>query len=133
MPDKIKTPRGQIIKVTTPNGRIEAQLTWNPNFAPKTNRQYTLAQKFVDSEILRLSEPYTPFQTGILKMSGTLGTVVGSGLVRYIAPYAQKRYYTPSVIGNATGKLRGFMWFERMKTDHGRKIVDGAKKIAGGG
>jgi len=92
-------------------------------------------QKFIDSEVLRLSDPYTPFQTGALKKSGITGTVIGSGAVRWTAPYARKNYYTNcgrGAQGTAKGGMRGRMWFERMKTDHRKEIIAGAKKIAGG-
>lgn len=69
----------------------------------------------------------------MLLKSGQLGTDVGSGEVCYIAPHAQKQYYSPRKPGSATGALRGPQWFERMKTDHGKEIITGAKKIAGGG
>nr|DAI65029.1 MAG TPA: Minor capsid protein [Caudoviricetes sp.] len=128
--DQIKTPRGTIIK--TKEG-TSCELVWSPDFAPRKNQQYTRAQKFVDNEVLRLSAPYVPLRTSMLLKSGQLGTDVGSGEVCYIAPYAQKQYYSPRKPGSATGALRGPQWFERMKTDHGKEIITGAKKIAGGG
>ena len=45
-------------------------------------------QTFIDSEVLRLNAPYMPFQSGQLIQSGIHGTDVGSGVVRYNAPYA---------------------------------------------
>lgn len=50
-------------------------------------------QKVIDSEVLRRSDPYIPMLSGNLKRSGTTGTVIGSGEVKYIAPYARKQYY----------------------------------------
>lgn len=58
------------------------------------------AQKFVDSEVLRKSDPYVPLKTGMLRDSGVLGTKIGSGRIRYLAPYARKQYYK----GLSTGK-----------------------------
>jgi hypothetical protein len=126
---KITTPRGSIIST---NG-LKARLTWNADFVPKWQRQYTAAQIFCDSEILRLSEPYTPLRTGMLVMSGTLGTVIGSGTVQWIAIYARAQYYGARKPGSETGKLRGPQWFERMKQTHGKEIVAGARRLAGGG
>lgn len=125
----INTPRGFI---TTDRGN-KAELVWNTNFQPKWQGQYTNSQKFVDSEVLRLSEPYTPLLTGTLIKTGILGTYVGSGLVQWIAPYARKQYYSPRKPGSQTGPLRGPFWFERGKAVWGREIIDGAAKIAGGG
>ena len=125
MTDQIKTPRGTIIK--TKDG-TSCELVWNPDFVPKRNQQYSRAQKFVDNEVLRLSAPYVPLRTSMLLKSGQLGTDIGSGEVRYIAPYAQKQYYSPRKPGSSTGALRGPQWFERMKADHGKEIIAGAKK-----
>ena len=131
------TAKGPVI--TTSRGSIKtnkygkAELTWNVGFQPKWQKQYTKAQKFVDSEILRLSEPYTPLLTGTLIKSGILGTEVGSGTIKWIAPYARTQYYLTKQPGSATGPLRGPYWFERMKQAHGPKILEGAKQLGGGG
>lgn len=129
MGDPIETPRGAVF--VGKGGK--AQLTWNTNFAPKWNGNYTRAQRFVDSEILRLSEPYIPMQTGMLIKSGLLGTDVGSGEVKWIAPYARAQYYRPGAPGRETGPLRGSLWFERMKAAYKQIILDGARRLAGGG
>ncbi len=124
----IETPRGSIIQ--TKNGK--AELKFNSNFRQKWQGNYIAAQMFVDSEVLRLSEPFTPLLTSMLIKSGTLGTDVGSGTVKWIAPYAKAQYYRARKPGSQTGPLRGGMWFERMKGVHGQKIVSGARRLAGG-
>ena len=79
----IQTPRGQIVMLS--NGKAEIQ--WSAQaFKTKWYRRYTAAQKYVDSEVLRLSEPFTPLLTGTLIKTGILGTDIGSGLVQWIAP-----------------------------------------------
>ncbi len=50
-------------------------------------------QKFIDSECIRHMDKYTPFQTGFLKRSVILGSVIGSGILRYIASYSRSVYY----------------------------------------
>ena len=127
-PPVIKTPRGTIS--TGPNGK--AELKWNTNFRPKWQRRYSNAQRFVDSEVLRLSEPYTPMLSGMMIKSGTLGTDIGSGLVQWIAPYSRHQYYLPRKPGSQTGPLRGPYWFHRGKEVWGQRVVVGAKRIAGG-
>lgn len=124
----ITTPRGTI--VVTANGT--AQLTWNTDFQPKWQKRYSAAQKFVDSEILRLCEPYTPLLTGMLIKSGILGTDVGSGTVQWIAPYARAQYYMKRKHPSLTGPLRAGFWFERMKQVSGRQILKSARALAGG-
>jgi hypothetical protein len=125
----IETPRGMV--VTDANG--EAKLVWNTNFVPDWTKRYSEAQKFIDSEVLRLSEPFTPLRTGTLIKTGILGTVVGSGEVSWIAPYARSRYYSSRPPGSSTGALRGSFWFERMKAVWGTTIISGARKIVGKG
>lgn len=125
----IQTPRGSIIK--TKNGK--AELKWDTNFQPRWQRRYSRAQTFVDSEILRLSEPYIPLRTGMLIKSGILGTDVGSGTVQWIAPYAKAQYYSKRRPGSETGPLRGPFWFARGKTVWGQRIILKARTLAGGG
>jgi hypothetical protein len=125
----INTPRGKIIITGSGTARLE----WNTNFQQKWQKHYSDAQKFVDSEVLRLSEPYTPMLTGMLIKSSILGTDVGSGEVKWIAPYSRRQYYMKRLPGSQTGPLRGPMWFERMKQVHGKMIIEGARRIAGEG
>ncbi len=85
------------------------------------------AQKFLDSEILRKCDPYIPFKTGMLRDSGILGTKVGSGRIRWIAPYAKRQYYK----GLSSGK-RGRYWLKRAMTAHGKEIQRGTQKMIDG-
>jgi hypothetical protein len=125
----IETPRGKVI--VGEDGK--AVLEWNTNFQPKHQKQFTEAQMFVDSEVLRLSEPYTPLKTSMMIKSGTLGTEIGSGMVQWIAPYSRRQYYMKRKVGTQTGPLRGPYWFERMKKVWGSAIIKGAKEIAAKG
>lgn len=148
---RINTPLNRVIR--TAQGKIS--LTWNPDLAPVWNERYTRAQKFVDSEVIRLCGPYTPFETGTLQRSAVIGTVIGSGEVVWSSPYAKFLYYGNVMVSPTTGSpwakkgerkvltnrplhyngepKRGKLWFERMKADHKKDIIDGARRIAGGG
>lgn len=128
---QIETPRGKVVLLN--NGK--AELVWSTTaFKKKWYRRYTAAQKFVDSEVLRLSEPFTPLLTGTLIKTGILGTDIGSGVVSWIAPYAKRQYYRGRRPGaSQTGGLRGRYWFERMKEVHKNQIVRGAERVAKGG
>ena len=86
-------------------------------------------QKFVDSEVIRLMEPYTPLQDGVLKGAPQAQSSIGSGKIVQQTPYAKRWYYTPA---NFTGApMRGTKWFERMKADHRDSILRGAAALAG--
>lgn len=96
------------------------------NFTYSTNRimhKLDRAQKVIDSEVLRRCDPLVPFKTGVLKGSGIYGTKIGSGVIRYTAPYAKRQYYwgRPAKYGQ-----RGRKWFGRMKFMYRHEI----KKIA---
>lgn len=103
-------------------GKVE--LRFNANFHPKWKKHYAAAQQFIDSEVLKRCDPYTPFLTGTLIRSGLLGTELGSGKVKWIVPYARKRYYTPAK--HEAGR-RGAFWFERWKAAGGAQLIRDAK------
>lgn len=118
---EIKTPRG-VVSVSKSG---KAKLTWSEDFSKRRGEQFDAVQKMVDSEVLRQSDLYVPMRTGMLKKSGILGTVIGEGVVKYIAPYARQNYYTNAgrgQEGTQNGGLRGKYWFERMKADHKDEI-----------
>lgn len=131
-------------------------LIWNKSLSAEMNAKMQKAQKFVDSECIRLMKPYTPFMNGILEKSATIGTVIGSGEIHQIAPYARYQYYGMLMVSSVTGSAfardgeskvltdtplqyntvhhpqAGKMWFERMKADHKKDILAGAAQYAGG-
>ena len=89
-------------------------------------------QKYIDSTVVRLCDKYCPFLNGILKRA--IGTVYGSGYVRYSVPYAANQYYNNKGAGRegiTKGGLRGRFWFERMKAVHREEILEGAARLAG--
>ena len=147
----IKTPRDNTIYSSD---GIDGKLVWNPSFGAVWQGRYSEAQKFVDSEVIRLSVPYTPFDSSFLQKSALLGTDIGSGTVEWIAPYAKYMYYGKLMVSPSTGsswaergerkvltpkKLnyngapkRGAFWFERMKADHKAEILQGAGRFMRG-
>lgn len=80
------------------------------------------AQEFVDSECLRYMNPLTPRRTGTMIKSATLGTVIGSGSIEYLAPYARRQYYEHKEKAH---------WFETMKASKKDVILKGANQLAG--
>lgn len=111
-------------------------------------------QKYVDSEVIRRMKPYTPMLTSALIRSATISTKIGSGEVKQNTPYARYQYYGKLMVSRLTGSAyarqgeskvltnknlnyrkinpnAGAFWFERMKSDHKRAILNGAKKEAG--
>lgn len=113
----IKAPHGEKIKTTYKGAGVSVELKWKPGFASEKEGQFSEAQKFVDSECINRMRPETPRRTGILIESATLGTVIGSGEINQIAPYARKQYYEHK---------EKSQWFERMKNRHKDSILKGA-------
>ena len=89
----------------------------------RTLNQNGKGQKFFTHEVRRLSDPYVPFRTGVLKntASETARSIV------YNTPYARRQYYE----NQGTG-LRGKHWTERMWADRGPEIVKSVANFCGG-
>ncbi len=121
--DRIETPRGSIIRT----GSGSCRLVWNPGFGRNRTNMFKRKQMIVDSETLRYCDPLVPLITSMLRKSGILGTVIGSGEVTYITPYARSQYYRTAQTRTYDPR-RGGMWFERMKTAHKKDIQRAAEK-----
>jgi hypothetical protein len=117
---RIETPRGVITTSVSKNGSVRSQLKWNSDFGQKKQESYSRKQAFIDQECVRRMAPETPRLSGVLIKSATLGTVIGSGQIQQIAPYARRQYYEH--------KSKN-MWFERMKNRHKDSILKGAQSI----
>lgn len=109
------------IKQPTSPSSGPVRIVWNNGTANKLNTVLHQKQKIIDSEVLRLCDPLVPFRTGTLARSGILGTVIGSGEVKYIVSYAREQYYFTSTTRSYDAN-RGSKWFERMKTAHKKEI-----------
>lgn len=120
---RIDTPRGSIIQT----GDASCKLVWNSGFGQRRTAMFNRKQMIVDSEVLRYCSPLVPLRTGMLEKSGTLGTVIGSGEVKYIAPYARFQYYQTAQ-SRSYDSRRGAKWFERMKTAHKADILRAAER-----
>ncbi len=152
MSDVIKQPKNIEIK----EEKAQLNLVWSQTFGADRTARFTSAQKFVDSECIRLMVPYTPMLNGILMKSPVLGTKIGSGHIYYLNPYGRYQYYGKLMVSSITGSAYASMgekkvltgtdlnhqksrhpqagpfWFERMKAEKGTQILRGTAKIAGG-
>lgn len=137
----LRTPRGRIIQ--TENGSVE--LEWNRDIL-RFNRQYSRAQAWLDNEVLKDSNKFSPILTGTLRKSGMLGTTLGSGVVQWIAPYARYQYYGKVMKGPRYGpkhrtnkdlryseNMAQAFWFEAAKAQNKTRWISGARRLAGGG
>lgn len=119
---KIATPRGYVYTSVNKNGSVTAKLEWASGFAKRKQEAFLNAQEFVDSECLRYMNPLAPRLTGLMIKSATLGTVIGSGSIEYLVPYARRQYYEHKEKAH---------WFETMKASKKDVILKGANRIAG--
>ena len=125
----------------------------NQNLKKRGRQERGRVQKFIDSEVIRLCSPYTPFQTNALIESALSGTEIGSGNIIYNSPYAKYLYYGKLMVSPTTGSSwakqgerkvvtgtdlkyngapkRGSYWFERMKADHLNNLLKEAADMAG--
>lgn len=94
-------------------------------------------QRFFTSEVRRLSDPYVPMRTGMLKKNVTETPIS----ISYNVPYARRQYYENQGTGRqGTTKhskhnykyLRGKRWTERMWADRGKEIVRSVAAFCGG-
>lgn len=92
-------------------------------------------QRYIDSEVLRLSEQFVPKDTGALIASGIANTKIGSGEVKYNTVYARRWYYrnmtdSGEPVHFNEAPQRGSYWFERMKQQYAKQILAGATREA---
>lgn len=117
----IKTPNSSF-KYSSPNSEIE--FSFSDNFDKDINKLFQTMQVFVDSECIRLVEPYTPKDSGALISSIKNQTTIGNGLLIQQTPYAKKQYFE-----NEGSGIRGAKWFENMKIRHEQDIHRGLERI----
>lgn len=103
MPRKIKQPKSKKVSAVIRQQRVEVNLAWNKTFGQDQTARFDNAQKFVDSECIRLMVKYTPARNNILYKSPTLGTKIGSGHIYYSSPYARYQYYGKLMVSRLTG------------------------------
>lgn len=68
-------------------------LKWSKGFGNDMNSRFELAQREIDKDCIKLMKPYTPFKMGVLENSATIHTVIGSGQITQVTPYARYLYY----------------------------------------
>lgn len=112
--------------------RVKINIKANKILASRGLGSSKKAQKYLCTEIRRLSDPYVPMQQGDLKNRRKM-LADGKGIV-YTQPYAHYQYYGKAMGGrppkNYTGNdltyngapMRGPRWTERMLADKRKEI-----------
>lgn len=111
------------------NGKINVQINYTA-LNGKLDKAVTLAQTWLDNEVIADSSPYMPFMTGDLSKSAR---IVEAGTIEYNSPYARKMYYGEHFNFNKThNQLAGAYWFERAKGVNNKKWINGVNQIMRG-
>lgn len=100
-------------------------------------------QKYLASEVVRLSDPYVPMQQGMLKNQRTIAS--DGKFIVYTQPYAHYQYYGQVMVGTAPksyngesltyngAPMRGARWTERMLADKRGEIENNVRTFIGRG
>lgn len=95
---------------------VKATVQWNKSMPRQRTAQFQQAQAMLDSEVMRVLEPYMPLDTGMMIKSMLTSSHPGSGEIHVNTPYAAKVNYVTGVMGR-NGPNRGRLFFDRMKAD----------------
>lgn len=107
--------------------------TWDQLFQEEKQRDFDIAQRYIDSEVIKRCAPYTPILTGALYTSPYKKTKIGSGKIVYGVPYDKHQYYNQHFRhSTAIHPFAGAFWFERMKADNVDDILHHVGLITGG-
>lgn len=73
-------------------------------------------QYVLDNQILKDSNYYIPMDEGELMRSGIRTSILGSGRIQWVTPYARRLYYNPqyNFATDRNPNARG-LWFEEAK------------------
>ena len=141
-------------------GTFNVKIHWNSAFAKEMNEKMHTIQSVIDSDVIKFMSPYIPYQSGFLSSEAlTIPTVIGSGEVKQLGPYAHYLYmgeiYGPNIPVKENGEIVGWWsppskaptgrpltydtaknplagshWFERMKADRADDILKDAQEAA---
>lgn len=126
----IRTPRGIARQVRNGDGRVELKLEWAGGFGEGWTAHLQGVQAKFDSEVLRVTEPYVPYDTHLLARSADLASDVGGGTLEWATPYAAAQYYgTRDSREYDPLALAGGHWGERMKADREPELEEYARKL----
>lgn len=148
----MKQPQNAKIKAQ----KMQVELAWSKTFGKDSTMKFDTAQKFIDSECIRLMVKYTPAKNMILSKAAVLGTKIGSGHIVVASPHGRYQYYGKLMVSRVTGSSYARhgeskivtnkdlqyskarhpqaqrLWFEVMKKQDGGAMLRGAARIAGG-
>ena len=100
----------------------------------KYQNRAKVAQKILDESVLKDTDKYVRYRTGILARSAQTASRIGSGAIIYDTPYAKRVYYDESTfVTKDVHPLATPKWFEESKRKNEKKWMDAVEKILKGG
>ena len=126
----ITTPKGRVYQYKDKAGEVKVQIEWNKGFGDDWTDHLNTVQAQFDMEVLRLTDPYVPMQTGMLRRSAQLASNIGSGELVWNTPYAAEQYYHTSK-SRGYSPTAGAYWGDRMKADNLTHLANFARKAVG--
>lgn len=86
------------------------------------------AQMKLDAQVIADSNYYCPLKTGTLQRSAVIATVIGSGVVRWVTPYAHRQDhgvgFDRSRDPNPNARAKWFEAAKAAKTVQWRRLVE---------
>lgn len=114
---------------------MDVKLKWGKGFFKTKAKKFEEAQEYVDTECIKLMEPYVPVAKKRFKNAGKLRDsvkIAEPGKIVYTARFARSDYYATKNHKRGGNPNAQRMWFEVMKRESGAQILRGAAAIAGG-
>jgi hypothetical protein len=102
-------------------------LQFSADFKVKSEKNFAQAQNYIDSEVIKRLEDYTPVAMKRFPNRGKMSkshVVQSPGIIINTEPTARKEYYLNK---GFSGRLRGKCWLDRMKADQGADILKGVQ------
>jgi hypothetical protein len=101
-------------------------------FYEKVNRKVSeskaRAQKVLDLTVMKDSDRFVPFETGVLARRAMGSTTIGSGLIVYNTPYAKRQYYGNFDHTKNKHPFATRLWFEAAKAENLSKWINIAQE-----
>ncbi len=103
-------------------------LTFAADLTAKSEKQFDRMQNVIDQKCIEALEDYTPVAKPKYPNHGKMSRSHKQerlGIIINSEPKARREYYTNK---GGSGLNRGKLWFERMKLDHRKDLLDAAKE-----
>lgn len=100
----------------------------------KYQNRAKVAQRILDESVLKDTDKYVRYRTGVLARSAQTALRIGSGAIIYDTPYAKRVYYDESTsVTKDIHPLATPKWFEESKRKNEGKWMKAVEKILKGG